>query len=430
MVNAIDNRRLFELILALSFVLATTVCGLLSDAGKRGIRIVGVVGAMLSVSLFAVPHALFFQGLFGVALLAFACACNACLLLFWCGTLSSVGPSRAVIHVLMSVLFARSVALACALPWDIVPALLAAAMPMISALLYIGPRPLSARNEMKSNTGEAGGAVFSAFRFVSIVFAVALLGFMLGVYKQLYSANDAEDVGVVARSVATLVVHALAMMSLLLFFRTGIFASAYRITLFLLATGCVCALSTALWAVAFSSALLLWSQFMLMGLAWVIAPQITMRLGGLRLRLIGWGFTVFYAGSALGSLVCVPVADRLYAILPGHAPIQLALALCVLVTHFFLIREQDVQALVSAKEHEYQKGREALSEGCRVVAQEYLLSGRELDVLLHWVSGETAPEISAALSVSENTVRTHIRHIYTKTGVNGRDDLMGLIRLA
>lgn len=49
-----------------------------------------------------------------------------------------------------------------------------------------------------------------------------------------------------------------------------------------------------------------------------------------------------------------------------------------------------------------------------------LLSAREIDVLHDLPSRLTIPEIAAAEGVSENTVKTHVRSIYQKLGVNTR----------
>ncbi|MFE6509649.1 response regulator transcription factor [Nocardioides sp. NPDC057764] len=49
-----------------------------------------------------------------------------------------------------------------------------------------------------------------------------------------------------------------------------------------------------------------------------------------------------------------------------------------------------------------------------------LLSARELDVLHDLPSRLTIPAIAAAEGVSENTVKTHVRSIYQKLGVNTR----------
>ena len=48
------------------------------------------------------------------------------------------------------------------------------------------------------------------------------------------------------------------------------------------------------------------------------------------------------------------------------------------------------------------------------------LTHRELEILKELAQGLTYQEIAEALFISENTVRTHIRHVYKKLGVGNR----------
>jgi len=56
------------------------------------------------------------------------------------------------------------------------------------------------------------------------------------------------------------------------------------------------------------------------------------------------------------------------------------------------------------------------------------LSGSEVRVLRYLPTNLTGPEIARELSVSPNTVKTHIRHLYAKFGTNHRAEAVNLAR--
>ncbi len=69
----------------------------------------------------------------------------------------------------------------------------------------------------------------------------------------------------------------------------------------------------------------------------------------------------------------------------------------------------------------------AFEARCRALAAQRGLSRRELDVLLYAGRGYGSSYIAPALGISENTVRTHVRHIYEKLGVSSRAGLIALL---
>ncbi|MEC4176198.1 LuxR C-terminal-related transcriptional regulator [Adlercreutzia sp. R7] len=64
---------------------------------------------------------------------------------------------------------------------------------------------------------------------------------------------------------------------------------------------------------------------------------------------------------------------------------------------------------------------------CREVAESYGLTSREGEILLLMARGGRLSQIANELSISNNTVKTHIRHIYTKLEINSRKELMILL---
>jgi DNA-binding NarL/FixJ family response regulator len=54
------------------------------------------------------------------------------------------------------------------------------------------------------------------------------------------------------------------------------------------------------------------------------------------------------------------------------------------------------------------------------------LSLRELDVLTHMVRGDANRAIAVALNVSENTIKTHVSHIFAKLQVQSRAEAVAV----
>ncbi|WP_261433808.1 helix-turn-helix transcriptional regulator [Berryella wangjianweii] len=52
------------------------------------------------------------------------------------------------------------------------------------------------------------------------------------------------------------------------------------------------------------------------------------------------------------------------------------------------------------------------------------LSSREREVLAIWATGHTAAYVEERLRISKSTIKTHLNHIYAKTGTRNRDELL------
>lgn len=66
-------------------------------------------------------------------------------------------------------------------------------------------------------------------------------------------------------------------------------------------------------------------------------------------------------------------------------------------------------------------------QACKAVSAEYGLTARENDVLELLARGRTSPVIQKRLVVSQNTVKSHVRHIYAKMGVHSQQELIDVV---
>jgi DNA-binding CsgD family transcriptional regulator len=70
-------------------------------------------------------------------------------------------------------------------------------------------------------------------------------------------------------------------------------------------------------------------------------------------------------------------------------------------------------------------------EQARLLAVRYRLSPREQEIAAIWLAGHTGSYIERTLHISKHTVKTHLGHIYQKTGTTNKEELLALLeRLA
>ena len=70
----------------------------------------------------------------------------------------------------------------------------------------------------------------------------------------------------------------------------------------------------------------------------------------------------------------------------------------------------------------------ALDERCYALARAKGLTPRETELLVQLAQGRTLRAISEKLTVSENTVKYHVKSIYQKLGVHTRDEVIDLVK--
>lgn len=79
------------------------------------------------------------------------------------------------------------------------------------------------------------------------------------------------------------------------------------------------------------------------------------------------------------------------------------------------------------KEREQQGFERFLESRCAQLSEEYGLTPRERDIVLLLGRGHSYAYVAGELGVSENTVRTHVRNMYRKLGIQSREELLEVV---
>lgn len=85
------------------------------------------------------------------------------------------------------------------------------------------------------------------------------------------------------------------------------------------------------------------------------------------------------------------------------------------------------EAVAPAPADDTPAARGRFRQRCEIVANTYLLSRRESEVMYYLVRGYKSSHIQQQLYISEGTAKTHIRHIYRKLNIHSQQDLIHLI---
>lgn len=426
---SIGNRQLLETLIALSLILLVVLNTIRPTTFRPKIWLaVGIAGCVATLAFFIVNHGA--VGPFKIAVLAVGCLAICQLTLLWCGQALSTGTDRTIAHLLLSVFIGRALPLVGLTGWNAALPMCAALLPLASAAaLAASTRPFLQPVERNARNQQWKPGKLTNPRLVLLVASVILLGIAMGAFKQNLGSTGIDAPASIRPPIGTavLVLHCAVSVLLLLFGRARLCLATYRATLCITAFGCLFALIN-LPDKTLSSACILWAQFMFIGLTWSIAPEITVHIGGRTRYIVGWYFAAFYASTAAGPFVYELLADAASGAFDLAVPPAAALLACVLLVHFYLFREQDVLTVLHQHQQNQLESTRLLLEKCQEVKGLYALSDRELTIVTKWVSGETAPAIASDLFISESTVRTHVRHIYEKMGVNSRSSLIDLVQ--
>ncbi len=155
--------------------------------------------------------------------------------------------------------------------------------------------------------------------------------------------------------------------------------------------------------------------------------------------IVCWGFDAFYAsengasplvvvgvtyacvqsGEVVGGLlmlVFVPLSELFLHLLSS----ALLFGLVALLMLFFMRQQR-------TKEVDYTAYFDLLAQACARLADEHGLTQREREILELTAQKKSNGQIMNELFISQNTLKTHLRHIHAKMGVHNRSELLDLV---
>ena len=128
--------------------------------------------------------------------------------------------------------------------------------------------------------------------------------------------------------------------------------------------------------------------------------------------VMGAGLLAVNAGPAVGALVGMAALTELDAL------VAFALLLLLGALWCFATAERPVEVHVDPNQ--------VFERKLAAFAQAHQLTPRERDVLRYWVMGRQLAYVADTLGVAKNTAKTHVLHIYQKSGAKNKEELMRL----
>lgn len=204
------------------------------------------------------------------------------------------------------------------------------------------------------------------------------------------------------------------------------------------------ALCTAQSTSAFASTLVLFTGYLAFeGAMWVTFADISQRYRVSAFIVFGFGRSALAIGALLGAVV---LGETGGSVLAQTKPMIIAFA-CMLAGLATLPKGSEIRSTLAfesetpisdrtggacqgdangaSREEQLTKGR--FKRRCEKVANTFLLSKKETEVLFLLAKGRNAAAIQEALYIAEGTARTHMRHIYKKLDVHTQQELIDLV---
>lgn len=267
------------------------------------------------------------------------------------------------------------------------------------------------------------------FEEVPIHFLVILFLFCaaFGIMQYLLVLPHDEATAIIGSNIAVR-----GLISLVVLIGFGVFSwkpdVAYKIGLLLITAGFLAAPFTK--SISVSSVVVMagYTCFDMMG--WIVVAALVARYRADAPRIIALARVAALGGVLAGGVVGTFLVSWAWSDDANMAITMTAVAYLLVAAAILLLYggSSSVWRLMRKDAVSIDAVQQATDESIRDLAIGYHLTPREAEVLGWFVSGRSIPWIAAKIGVSEGTVRSHTRHIYEKTGVHSRQELLDRVQ--
>lgn len=275
----------------------------------------------------------------------------------------------------------------------------------------------------------------------TILLAMALLGLSLGMMMCLFlSFGPMADASGRTVSFVLCLSSALAMLAVLRFAPSAL-SSVLAVVLGVgLVAGAVLPLDNVAGSTTAQVVLLSIAGVAMLVVVWMELSEYALRSDLDAVSVFGGSFAAVFFAAALGFsatwFLLSPFDTR---ILARDEAVSLAVVLLVIVVFLLMVPNSVLWILARAnassgivpewieRSEKLTRGAEGFTSLKGEVAQRFGLTEREAEVLEHLLHGRSRPRIAQMLGVSENTINSHVQHIYRKADVHSYQELLDLI---
>lgn len=197
-------------------------------------------------------------------------------------------------------------------------------------------------------------------------------------------------------------------------------------------------------------------------LMWIFFGELSQRFRLSPIMVFGLGRGVLALGSLIGTFIVslTPGTEVLSSRMTGVIEWALFILVAIIIAYVLLPRQREIKSIVDpnsetenkaveqlnklahdntgndsddaseeareAQKEEHTKGGRFRAQ-CETIANQYLLSRREAEVLFLLAKGHNAAFIQDKLYISRSTAKTHISHIYRKLDIHTQQELLAMM---